>query len=275
MVDVKIGTLLNTKCGDLLTRNTGSMSFVGAMPMQTSIFQPNYFSFPQFNFSDFNIFNSNQQNFLPLNMPLNSSGYNSFSSVDLMRMAMPIMQLQSLYGSESGSFGSLSNSSNSYSSQMLAYSGPKNPSGLIGYSSSFIGKVNSDREGNRLFSGGVNQAWCADFVTHCVKHVYGDKTPSWFGSSRVYRLKEQARLHNAYIQMPTSGKASFIANNIKPGDIMVQLKAPSGDCSGHTGVVEKVNSDGSFFCVEGNSSNKVQRVRYKPDNKILRGFIRV
>ena len=30
---------------------------------------------------------------------------------------------------------------------------------------SYVGRVNSDREGNRLFSGGKSQAWCADFVS--------------------------------------------------------------------------------------------------------------
>ncbi len=34
---------------------------------------------------------------------------------------------------------------------------------------SFVGVINSDKEGNAAFSNGVSQAWCADFVTSIVK----------------------------------------------------------------------------------------------------------
>ena len=36
-----------------------------------------------------------------------------------------------------------------------------------------------------------------------------------------------------------------------------------------------VNPDGSFVTIEGNSSDKVQRVTRRPNDVILRGFIRV
>ena len=38
----------------------------------------------------------------------------------------------------------------------------------------YVGKVNSDAEGNRLFSpNGISQAWCADFVTHVTRDAFG------------------------------------------------------------------------------------------------------
>ena len=41
----------------------------------------------------------------------------------------------------------------------------------------------------------------------------------------------------------------------------------------HTGIVTKVNSDGSFEVVEGNCSNKVAIQKYKATSPTLSGFI--
>ena len=135
---------------------------------------------------------------------------------------------------------------------------------------SYIGKVNSDRAGNRLFSNGVSQAWCADFVTHVTKQTFGDKLPKSFGSSSVSGLRSWAENNDCYIPMVSSGKQNFLKSNVRVGDIMVEKR----NGKSHTGIVKEVASDGSWFkVVEGNSSNKVQEVTHYANSETLSGFI--
>ena len=141
---------------------------------------------------------------------------------------------------------------------------------LANKAKSYLGKVNSDAEGNRLFSpNAANQAWCADFVTYVTKDTFGSSLPSDFGSSSVSELRTWAENKNCYLSIPTSNKADFIKKNVKVGDIMIE----KNDGKSHTGIVTKVNSDGSFETVEGNCSNKVATKTYSADSTTLSGFI--
>lgn len=141
---------------------------------------------------------------------------------------------------------------------------------LANKAKSYLGKVNSDAEGNRLFSPkGASQAWCADFVTYVTKDTFGNSLPSDFGSSSVSELRAWAENKDCYMAIPTSNKADFIKKNVKVGDIMIEKK----DGKSHTGIVTKVNSDGSFETVEGNCSNKVATRTYSADSTTLSGFI--
>lgn len=135
---------------------------------------------------------------------------------------------------------------------------------------SYVGRVNSDREGNRLFSAGKSQAWCADFVSYNIKQTYGSNLPSSFKHfSSVSDLRNWGEQNNCYKKVPSNNKASFIANNVKVGDIMIEQNSGKS----HTGIVTKVNSDGSFEVVEGNCSNKVAIQKYKANSATLSGFI--
>ena len=135
---------------------------------------------------------------------------------------------------------------------------------------SYLGRVNSDAEGNRLFSNGVNQPWCADFVSHVTKETFGSRLPSSFKNfSSVSSLRQWGRNNGCYSEVPTSGKADFIAQNVKVGDIMIEKDGGKS----HTGIVTKVNSDGSFETVEGNCGNKVATQHYTADSPTLSGFI--
>lgn len=135
---------------------------------------------------------------------------------------------------------------------------------------SYVGRVNSDREGNRLFSNGRNQAWCADFVTSVTRDTFGSKLPSSFGSSSVSGLQSWGRSHDCYLDVTSaSDKAEYIAQNVKVGDIMIEKRGGKS----HTGIVTKVNPDGSFETVEGNCSNKVKTRSYSANSSTLSGFV--
>lgn len=140
--------------------------------------------------------------------------------------------------------------------------------------SSFVGVINSDAQGNAEFSpGGVSQAWCADFVTSITKRAYeakGMQVPSGFGSSAVAGLRSWGQSNNVYLDTASnSNKANAIAQNVKPGDIMIQER----NGASHTGIVTKVYSDGSFDTVEGNSSDAVKARHYTADSNVLSGFV--
>ena len=135
---------------------------------------------------------------------------------------------------------------------------------------SYLGKVNSDAEGNRLFSNGKSQAWCADFVSYVTKETFGSKLPSSFKNfSSVSSLRQWGKNNGCYSEVPASGKADFIAKNVKVGDIMIEKDGGKS----HAGIVTKVNSDGSFETVEGNCGNKVAIQHYTADSLTLSGFI--
>ena len=137
---------------------------------------------------------------------------------------------------------------------------------------SYSGKVNSDAEGNRLFSPNQKkQAWCADFVTYVTKKAYGTNLPTDFGSSSVSSLRSWAINNSCYKKMPSYNKENYIAQNIKPGDIMIEKE----NGKSHTGIVVKVNSDGSFDTIEGNigKEGKVGKKTYTAQSPTLSGFI--
>ena len=137
---------------------------------------------------------------------------------------------------------------------------------------SYLGKVNSDREGNKLFSGGRAQPWCADFVSYITKETYRSKLPSSFTNfSSVSALRQWGKNNNCYQEVPKTNKAEYIAQNVKVGDIMIEKKGGKS----HTGVVTKVNPDGSFETVEGNCGNKVAAQRYSANSRTLSGFISI
>ena len=102
------------------------------------------------------------------------------------------------------------------------------------------------------------------------KKTYGSSLPSSFKNfSSVNSLREWGEANNCYKKIPSSGKANFIAQNVKVGDIMIEKNGGKS----HTGIVTKVNSDGSFETVEGNCNNKVTTQRYTANSSTLSGFI--
>ena len=134
---------------------------------------------------------------------------------------------------------------------------------------SYVGEVNSDREGNRLFSNSIARAWCADFVTYVAKETFGNSLPRDFGSSAVSGLRDWAIDNDCYNQIPTKNKAEFIKNNVQVGDIMIE----KNNDKSHTGIVTKVYDDGSFETVEGNCNNSVKKMKYNANSPTLSGFI--
>ena len=122
----------------------------------------------------------------------------------------------------------------------------------------------------------LDKEWCTDFVTYVVKESYrkqGKIIPSGFGNHDVRTLKNWA-INNGYF-IRTSDKAkkgTFIAENIKPGDIIILNE---NDAS-HTGFVTEIDKDtGVIHTIEGNRDERVKEHSYSPDYSDLSGFIRL
>ena len=129
----------------------------------------------------------------------------------------------------------------------------------------YVGQVNNDLKGNELFSNGRDEHWCADFVSTLAHKTFGSKLPKGFpdakkGGVATMTIKSWGEKHDRYISVPQTNIGEYIAKNVKPGDILIM----SREGGGHTGIVTKVNSDGSFETVEGNWKNSVRTVKRDP-----------
>lgn len=117
--------------------------------------------------------------------------------------------------------------------------------------------------------------WCADFVTYVVKETYKEKgleAPSGFGNHRTEILKQWSIDNNNFFNIANkSNRGKLIAENVKPGDIMILRE----NGASHTGFVTKVHPDGTFETVEGNRSDTVGKGKYSPDYSDLSGFIQL
>jgi len=120
-----------------------------------------------------------------------------------------------------------------------------------------------------------NEEWCTDFVTYVVKEAYknqGKTPPEGFGNHDVMSLKNWAIFNKHFIRTNNQPKkAEFIAQNIKPGDIMIINE----NNYSHTGFVTKIDSNGVIHTIEGNRDDRVKEHSYSPDYPNLSGFIRL
>lgn len=85
--------------------------------------------------------------------------------------------------------------------------------------------------------------WCAYFVSYIAKQAGVPIGPRGEGMGYVPSIISWAKSTNKFVA--PSGQA-------RPGDLVL--------FSQHIGIVERVNSDGSLVTIEGNHSNRVDRV---------------
>lgn len=108
--------------------------------------------------------------------------------------------------------------------------------------------------------------WCASFVSWCYGRGQNSNNGKTFGySSSSQQIRRDAEIAGVY-SSKTSGYKP------KAGDLMVLKYAEN---SGHIGIVESINKDGSFNVIEGNMSNQVKRNRRTMNSEDLHGFVRM
>ena len=158
---------------------------------------------------------------------------------------------------------------------------------LIDNAKKYIGFNEAD-ESFKRFSNSTE--WCADFVSYVVKETYEQKglpVPADFGHHRCEILKQWAIQHNCFFDIRNSqDRSKAVVDNIKPGDIVIfreDEKSETGEVTkivSHTGIVTKVNADGSFDTIEGNipidgNTDGVGTGHYSATNRYITGFIQL
>lgn len=121
---------------------------------------------------------------------------------------------------------------------------------------------NNDGAEIAKYRGGSDnkQPWCASFVSWAYKgnDVFGY-------DASVSGIRDKAKAKGLY-----SEKGDYVP---KAGDVMIQKNGRS-----HTGIVEKVDADGTIHTIEGNASNRVRRVTYRPGSagyNSISGWVRM
>lgn len=125
--------------------------------------------------------------------------------------------------------------------------------------------------------------WCADFIYHVIDETYTQQgktvpkglkkeLPEGRVNHRVEELKQWGIDNNKFFQTANkANKGKLIAENVKPGDILILRE----DGASHTGFVTKVNKDGTFETIEGNRNDKVCKAKYSPNYHEISGFVQL
>ena len=109
----------------------------------------------------------------------------------------------------------------------------------------------NEKDGSyKLFTNGRREAWCADFVSYVAKQHGVNLNQRSVEGIRQWGIK-----NGTYHQGAKVGDAIILKNG-----------------TSHTGIVEKVEN-GKVTVVEGNSSNRVQRVTYSANDRRISGYV--
>ena len=114
---------------------------------------------------------------------------------------------------------------------------------ILSEADKYIGKWNKNDAMRKFSRAGVHGGgWCIDFITYCAKQALPNYPEEmWTCGPGV--LREQAKKRNCYKQAPSSNRAEWAMQNIKPGDMLI---ADGDGQSGLHGVIVKE------VCMEGN-----------------------
>ena len=191
----------------------------------------------------------------PMGAYINTSNESVLSGIDsLISMLRDSVSAMQEYNSANGNF------EEDNINRVVSDSG----SAIVDTAMKYLG-YNESNGSYLKFTNGDEIAWCAAFVTYVVKETLGADTPSGFGSNAVSGLRDWGKANGRYISRSQWSQ-------VKPGDIMIQ----KSNGASHTGIVTKVDPDGTIHTIEGNTSNMVAERTYKPGssgyNKIS-GFV--
>lgn len=231
----------NVKSGRCVRFNSGAFGLAGVYRVQSVT---HYYSVPHL--MDLTV--------IPIDVDeeklTNSAGAVYQGNESANKVDVIISEIEKLEDNSSSKESSSSAGTNGTASKFLSVAAAE-----IGTTESPIGS-NKQKYGTWFGMNGV--AWCAIFVSWCANHagvssVVPDsfssvsQFQSWYSNKGLYRKKGNY--------------------TPQPGDIMIQKSAGAS----HIGIVESVNSSG-FTAIEGNSSNRVQRVTYNFNNSKISGY---
>lgn len=146
-----------------------------------------------------------------------------------------------------------------YSPEMGQVTNDARRQAAVDYARSQLGINEREHQGyiNRTFCQGRQEAWCADFVSTALKKAGGSP---W---------GHRAAVRDIYNWGRQNGR---LTNTPQPGDAII-LKS-RGRSTGHIGLVERIDPDGTVHTIEGNTSDAVKRRTYRPGDSKITAFVR-
>ncbi len=117
---------------------------------------------------------------------------------------------------------------------------------------------------------GHTGAWCADFVSTALNQNGGSP---WGHKSAVRDIKQWGIDNGQFIP---AGEL----HRVQPGDAVIIDQGYWTDNAGkshkwsHTGLVEKIDPDGTVHTIDGNYAGKVSRVKYNIHDGNISGFVK-
>ncbi|MCW2950331.1 MAG: hypothetical protein JWN41_1344 [Thermoleophilia bacterium] len=107
--------------------------------------------------------------------------------------------------------------------------------------------------------------WCSYFVSWLAKNAGAPVGAGGNGTGYVPTLEAWGKQQQRWIDHGSQTP--------QPGDIAIFDWAGDG-VADHTGIVERVDADGTVHTIEGNSSNAVNRRQYDASTNDIKGFVR-
>lgn len=108
--------------------------------------------------------------------------------------------------------------------------------------------------------------WCAYFVSWLAKEAGAPIGAGGNGTGYVPTLEAWGKQENRFLEHGQGMPA--------PGDIVIFDWGGRGTAD-HTGIVERVDPDGTVHTIEGNASDTVMRRDYSASTNDIKGFVRV
>lgn len=151
---------------------------------------------------------------------------------------------------------------------------------LVKNASKYMGLNEADGSWRKISN---HKEWCADFIYYVIDETYKSQgktvprglekeLPAGKPNHRVEELKQWGIDNGKFFQTSNKkNKAKLIAQNVKPGDILILRE----DGASHTGFVTEVNADGTFKTIEGNRNDEVRTATYSPDYHEISGFVQL
>ena len=108
--------------------------------------------------------------------------------------------------------------------------------------------------------------WCAYFVSWLAREAGAPIGAGGNGTGYVPTLEAWGRQQGRYVD--------FAAARPNPGDVVIFDWGRDGTPD-HTGIVERVDPDGTIHTIEGNASDVVKRRDYPASTTSIRGYVRM
>lgn len=119
-------------------------------------------------------------------------------------------------------------------------------------------------DGHLKYSNGKDEAWCAHFVSWAYEQADGGQSP-WGHKASVQGIMDWGKQKGKFINKAEA------KGNLKVGDVVIY----KSNGASHTGLVSKINDDGSINTVEGNTKDAVREQTITLNNSKLTGFVSV